>query len=266
MNGDKWSLHIGDCTNVIAAEGIKADLIVTSPPYGDVRDYGGHTFDIDAIMRACAGALVEGGVLCWNVASTHDKESGGHTTEPFRQVLEFERLGLTLWECLIWHKKQQGILLKTKYFHSHEYIWVLSKGRPKFTNPLCDRPNAYVGTKTNRGRGRTKDGIRPVVHKNSMRVGELGRRWSVWEIMTGKGHMHPIAHEHPAPYPDRLARDLIASYSVEGDTVLDPMSGSGTTIRAAVDLGREAIGVEIHDGYRPIIEKRMAQQALDLVS
>ena len=73
-----------------------------------------------------------------------------------------------------------------------------------------------------------------------------------------------IAHQHPAIFPYKLARDHILTWTNRGDVVLDPMVGSGTTVKAAKDLGRTAVGVEIHEGYLPIIGNRLAQQVLGM--
>ena len=74
----------------------------------------------------------------------------------------------------------------------------------------------------------------------------------------------PDAHDHPAIFPYALAADHIRSWSNPGDLVLDPMAGSGTTLRAAVNLGRRAIGVEVNPDYCDLIRRRMAQTVLDL--
>ena len=71
-----------------------------------------------------------------------------------------------------------------------------------------------------------------------------------------------MMHEHPAIYPYHLAADHIKSWSNPGDLVLDPMAGSGTTGRAAVDLGRRAAMIEVNPAYCDLIRRRMAQQTL----
>ena len=69
---------------------------------------------------------------------------------------------------------------------------------------------------------------------------------------------------HPWPKPLKLVRKLIQHWSNEGDTVLDPHVGSGTTLRAAKDLGRKAIGIEIEERYCEIAVKRLAQEVMAL--
>ncbi len=69
---------------------------------------------------------------------------------------------------------------------------------------------------------------------------------------------------HPARFPQQLARDHILSWTNPGDLVIDPTVGSGTTLRAAVDLRRRAIGIEINPGYYDLIRQRLAQSMLPL--
>lgn len=77
--------------------------------------------------------------------------------------------------------------------------------------------------------------------------------------------MHPgfdKAHEHPATFPYALAADHVRTWTDPGDLVVDPMAGSGTTLRAAKNLGRESVGVEVCPDYLPLIRDRMAQEVL----
>ena len=62
--------------------------------------------------------------------------------------------------------------------------------------------------------------------------------------------------------PQKLAEDHIRSWSKKGDLILDPMCGSGTTLRAAKDLGRRSIGIEIYEDYLPVATHRLRQDVL----
>ena len=72
------------------------------------------------------------------------------------------------------------------------------------------------------------------------------------------------ANDHPAPMHETLARDVVATWSSPGDVVLDPFSGSGTTAKAAKELGRRFLGLEINPEYCAIAERRIAQETLGL--
>ncbi len=77
-------------------------------------------------------------------------------------------------------------------------------------------------------------------------------------------HSYPTGFGHPSPKPETLMRWLVEYGSDRGDIILDPFMGSGTTLRAAKDLGRKAIGIEIEEKYCEIAARRMAQEVLDL--
>ena len=90
-------------------------------------------------------------------------------------------------------------------------------------------------------------------------------RRNVWEYGRSLGMSapdFPAAHNHPAIFPLALAKDHIRTRINPGDTVLDPMAGSGTVLRAAKDLGREYVGIEIYEPYVDLIQRRLAQQVL----
>ena len=75
----------------------------------------------------------------------------------------------------------------------------------------------------------------------------------------------PEDNGHPCPKPIGVWKSLLSKGSLEGETVLDPFMGSGTTLRAAKDLGRKAIGIEIEEKYCEIAAKRMSQEVFDFM-
>ena len=89
---------------------------------------------------------------------------------------------------------------------------------------------------------------------------EYTRRDNIWVYGEhGFGAENAVAHQHPAIFPLQLAKDHIQTWSNPDDLILDPMCGSGTSLRAAIDLSRRAVGMEINPDYWEIIEARMAQ-------
>ena len=261
----------GDCAAVLP-ELPPADLILTSPPYDNLREYGGYNgaFDFDAIAAACVANLAPGGVLVWVVGD--QIVDGGETGTSFRQALGFMGLGLMLHETLFYHHSTLSGMRHNGYYRDIEYMFVFSKGQPKTTNILHDKINKWPGFASKRkvAAGRTGDG-KPNCTNTAGIIPSTGRRGSVWYYRTGKAagnrngdlHYQTLA-EHPAVFPQELARDHILSWTNPGDLVIDPMVGSGTTLRAAADLGRRAIGIEINPEYCELIRRRLAQSVLPL--
>ena len=261
---NNWTLHRGDCVDYLPRYEGQADLILTSPPYDNLRDYGGHGFDFDRVANACVAALKPGGVIVWVVAdATID---GSETGTSFRQALGFMERGLKLHDTMIYLKNGSGWKsYKKRHVNAFEYMFVLANGYPNTVNVIKDviakkpgkatAPSSAI-RESNGSIGGRQDKIVPAIIP----------RTNVWQYSHGKGSSaeSPVAHKHPAIYPLQLAKDHMQTWTNPGDLVIDPMAGSGTTMRAAVDLGRRAVCMEIHEPYCDLIEQRMAQQALEI--
>ena len=168
----------GDCAAVLP-ELPPADLILTSPPYDDLREYRGYNgaFDFDAIAAACVANLAPGSVLVWVVGD--QVVDGNVTGTSFTHALGFKRLGLKMHQPLIYYKWNLGGMTPDAYFRTHEYMFVFSKGKPKTVNLLRDRKNIASGySKPKNGAGGTKDKP-PEWADERVTVGEYGRRGSV---------------------------------------------------------------------------------------
>ena len=261
----------GDCAAVLPVLP-SADLILTSPPYDGMREYGGYNgaFDFESVAPAIVSSLVPGGVLVWVVKD--QIIDGGESGNCFRQCLRFMDLGLTLHHSMIKESWNIAGARKKAYHSSHEHMFVLSKGQVKTANLLEDRKQIWCGRKQGRKQrfGRIVDGKAPWDRYIDERIAETGKRGSIWRYPTGHGHAngygenHLLPHEHPAVFPYDLAADHIRSWTNPGDLVIDPMCGSGTTLRASADLGRRAIGIEVNGEYCDLIRRRMAQGVLSL--
>ena len=262
----------GDCAAVLP-ELPPADLILTSPPYDNLREYGGYNgaFDFDAVAAACVANLAPGGVLVWVVQD--GVIDGGYSGTSFRQALGFMGLGLSLHQPLIYETVQVMQVSENRCHKNIQYMFAFSNGNPRVANIPRDRANAYAGALKNKWKpARWIDGTKsdPNRDKGMFAVKDLGKRGQVWRYSVGLNHMgasnedQQLVHEHPAIFPYALARDHILSWTNPGDLVIDPMVGSGTTLRAAADLGRRAIGIEINPEYCEIIRRRLAQSVLPL--
>lgn len=230
------------------------DLTVTSPPYDALRDYHGYTFDWKATISQLYRITKVGGALVWIVSD--QVIDGSETGTSLRQALYAMECGFLLHDTMIWEKPNCGSIGSlNRYEQTMEYMFVLSKGKPKTANIICDKPNSRFGEKQH-GSIRQKDGtMRKTTNYGKKEVNEFGRRHNVWVIVP---EMSNLKRGHPAPFPITLVRDHIITWSNEGDTVLDPFLGSGTTRIAAYDLNRRFIGYEIDKEYFELQEERFA--------
>lgn len=243
------------------------DLVVTSPPYDDIREYGGHSWDFYGVAWHLARVAKPGGVIVWVVADA--TKEGDETASSMEQALHFKRLGLRLHDTMVYHKPHIAFPRHghSKYCGAWEYMFVFSKGAPKSFTMIRDRQNALAGARIT-GTVRQEDGTTKASHSHGRPVAEIGARNNVWAYDVGfmKSSADKLAFEHPATFPEALAKDHIVSWSNPGDVVLDPFSGSGTTAKAAKELGRRYVGIEINPAYVEIAQKRLAQEILPLTA
>jgi DNA modification methylase len=257
MNGQ---IICGDSAEVLKTfEPDCIDLTVTSPPYDNLRTYQGFTFDFGTIARQLYRVTKPGGVVVWVVGDA--TVNGSETGTSFRQALYFMQCGFNLHDTMIYQKTGMRYPDALRYNANFEYMFVFSKGLPKTFNPIMDRENIYSGGKIARkSQVRASDGS---MKENSAyrnepdrRVRDVGCRNNVWKISSGSENASGV--NHPAKYPLSLARDHILSWSNPGDVVLDPFGGSGTTAKAAQELGRKFITIEISEKYvNEIIKPRL---------
>lgn len=231
------------------------DLTVTSPPYDNLRNYNGFSWDFEETARQLYRITKEGGVVVWIVgdATINGSESG----TSFKQALFFKSCGFRLHDTMIWYKDTMSFPDRTRYGQSFEYMFVFSKGRPKTINKIKDRQNKWAGTSIH-GTSRNVDGVtfRKRNDKKSL-VRQFGERFNVWEMPTEKVNRTG----HPAVFPLRLAADHIYSWSNPREVVLDPFMGSGTTALAALLQGRRYIGFDVVEEYCKIAENRIRTYA-----
>jgi len=231
------------------------DLTITSPPYGNMRNYNGYSFDFKKVVKELYRVTKEGGIVVWVV--TDKTEKGSETGTSFKQALFFVENGFKLMDTMIYKKPPKGAAGNNKiYWQGFEYMFVFTKGKPKTINLIQDRKNKE-SRKGDNGTKRLRNGKLKKVKRGG--YGEFGRRTNVWEYMVGKGHSTKDieAFKHPAIFPEGLANDHILSWSNENDIVYDCFMGSGTTAKMAILNSRKYIGSEISKAYCEIAEKRV---------
>jgi site-specific DNA-methyltransferase (adenine-specific) len=231
------------------------DLVVTSPPYDDLRTYGGHDWDFYGVAWNLKRLLKPGGVAVWNVNDA--TKNGSETGSSMRQALHFQSLGLNLHDTMVYRKSNPIPLTHNRYEQEWEYVFVFSKGRPSRWNPLMKK-NATAGALVNWSTRAVADNAARRSREEITTTKEESQRGNVFEYVVAKDGIG----NHSAPFPCEFARDMITSWSNEGDIVLDPFSGSGTTAKMAKHNGRQYIGIEVNPEYVEISLKRLEQGVL----
>ncbi len=239
------------------------DLVVTSPPYDDLRDYeneGVWNFEVfTTIATLLFKVMKEGGVIVWVVGDKTHKHNKSLTS--FKQALYFQSIGFNIYDVIIYEKSGTGPPHPNRYFNAYEYMFVISKGKPKTVNLLRDKPNKWAGKSTyGNVTRREKNGT--LTNKGKKIINEFGIRTNIWKYNNGKGFTtkDKFAYEHPAIFPEKLVKDNILSWSNENDIVMDIFGGSGTTIKVATALKRKWIYIDKVERYCKIAEKRVISE------
>ena len=256
METDK--IICGDCLGVMEDfPDNSVDLVVTSPPYDSIRQYHGYSWHCGQTAQEMLRVIKDGGIVVWIVKD--GVENGSETGTSFRQALDFMGFGWRLHDTMIYAKKGVNYPRQTRYHDSFEYMFVFSKGAPKTVNLIRDKVNTTAGDSSSGHCRNDDDSQRLRSETFSEPITEMGVRQNIWLYNTGFNHStkDPIAFKHPAIFPEALAFDHIRSWSNEGDLVLDPMCGSGTTCKMAKILDRHYIGIDISEKYCEIARKRV---------
>ncbi len=246
-------IHCGECSEMLAAlPDDYIDLTVTSPPYDDLREYQGYTFDFPAIAAQLWRVTKKGGVVVWVVGD--QTKDGSESGTSFRQALGFMGLGFRLHDTMIYHRDCPP-MNDNRYQHEFEYMFILSSGRAKTFNPIRI-PKVYVDKRKSKKYHRHANGTHIVNNRKDTTDKVKG---NIWRIDGGgsKSTKDQNAFKHPAIFPEALARDHIISWSNPGDVVLDPMVGSGTTAKMAKQLDRHWLGFDISQEYVDLARERV---------
>ena len=244
--------------NIDCLEGLKGlddnsvDLTVTSPPYDDLRTYDETcewNFEIfKPIAKELYRVTKNGGVLVWVIGDA--AKDGSETGSSFQQALYFKELGFKLHDTMIYEKNSSTFparLTSKRYSQIFEYMFVFVKGK-KIRDDIkliADKRNKWAGW-TNWGDHSQYD-VDGKLNKTSniKPIAEFSLRTNIWR--------YPVSFNdrtgHPAVFPEKLAEDHILSWTNEGDVVLDPFMGSGTTAKMAMLNKRNYIGFEKNSDY-----------------
>lgn len=252
------TLFHGDCLVLlkqIAEAGVKAELIVTSPPYNVGKEYEEQTSleeyveDQRRTIEACTRILSPTGSICWQVG--HYIEGSGTNKEAFPLDLVlypvFKSLGLKLRNRIVWHFGH-GLHEKVRFSGRHETILWFTRDTKDYTFNLdpVRVPQKYPGKRAYSG-----------PQKGQLSGNPLGKNpGDVWDMPNVKSN-HPEKTGHPCQFPVALVQRLTLALTHEGDLVVDPYMGVGTAAVAAVIAGRRAAGADTEERYLEIARERV---------
>ena len=188
---------------------------------------------------------------------------GNESGTSFKQALHFKEIGFNLHDTMIFEKNSSSFPApknSKRYTQIFEYMFVFSKGKVcKDIMLLCDKPNKCAG-QTNWGKNTQYEKNGKIKNTENIKpVPDFSLRNNIWKYTVGINEKTG----HPAVFPLQLAKDHILSWSYEGDTILDPFCGSGTTMKAAQELSRNCIGIEISAEYCNIIINRCSMKKIE---
>lgn len=250
------SVHCCDALELLRSLPSEAiDMILTSPPYDNLRTYNGYSWDFEGIAQESYRVLKQGGVLVWVVGdATID---GSETLTSMRQALYFKDVvGFCVHDTMVWEKHTIPHGAKNKYREDFEYMFVLTKGEPNTFNPIM-RKNYTAG----QVRRKTTSSDNGSIHRGGKRVSpDESILTNVWLVTVGNSGTtkDEMAFEHPAIFPEALAERHIMTWTNPGDIVLDYFLGSGTTAKMARNLNRRYLGCDISPEYVDIAKRRLA--------
>jgi adenine-specific DNA-methyltransferase len=247
-------VYPGDCMDLlreIPDESLQ--LVVTSPPYNIGKEYE-QRLDLDDYLAQQAQVISESvralspqGSICWQVGNYVDRGA----IVPLDAVLYpvFANLGLRMRNRVVWHF-EHGLHCSRRFSGRHETImWFTKTDDYVFNLDAVRVPQKYPGKKHFKGPKAGQYSGNP-----------LGKNpGDVWLIPNVKSN-HVEKTEHPCQFPVELVERLVLSLTNEGDWVLDPFLGTGSTIIAAIRHGRRGVGAEIVPKYVDLSRQRIEQE------
>jgi modification methylase len=253
-----WAkIYLGDSRVMAEVEDAGIDLVVTSPPYWHIKDYGVpgqlgygqslHEYlqDLYRVWRECFRVIREGGRLCINVGDQFARAAvyGRYKVIPLHAefINQCEHIGFDFLGAIIWQKKTTmnpsgGAVVMGSYpfppngIVEIDYEFILIFKKPGLSKKVA--PEIKAASRLTKA------------------------EWK--EYFAGHWHFGGVRQAgHEAMFPEELPRRLIKIFSFVGDTVLDPFLGSGTTVKAALDLARNAVGYEINPDFLEAMPRKL---------
>lgn len=264
----RHELVLGDSRNFSHISDESVHLVVTSPPYwnlkeyadsdgqlGNIDNYDEFLNEIDKVWSECFRVLVPGGRLIIVVGDVciSRKQSGRHYVMPLHaSIIEScRKIGFDNLTPIIWHK-----IANATFEVNNGGGGIL--GKPYEPNAVIKNDIEFILMQRKPGAYRKPDANSRLLSTISQ---ENHKKWfrQIWTDLPGAS-----TRDHPAPYPVELTNRLIRMFSFVGDTVLDPFVGTGSTIIAAAATGRNSIGIEINPSYLEYAYQKIAKQGIDI--
>ena len=232
------------------------DMVVTSPPYDNLRDYNGYELDLHGLGVELLRVLKDGGI-CVVVIQDATKD-GAKTLTSFRTIVDWcDNVGFRLFECNIYNRQgTEGAWWKKRFRVDHEYMPIFIKGkRPQyFDKENIKIPSKHANKVMTGANIRTKNGR---TGSRKVKINPTKCPGTVMTFGNTCGGESKLKSQHPAVFPNMLAYDMIECFCPPDGVVLDPFNGSGTTTLAAKCLGRSYIGIDISEEYNQIAIQRL---------
>jgi site-specific DNA-methyltransferase (adenine-specific) len=236
------------------------DMVCFSPPYDAVRDYKDDwKLDLKTLGKELFRVTKDGGV-CVVVIGDGTKDFAKSLTTARMTVDWVDGAGWKLFETCIYQRDgKPGAWWSKRFRVDHEYILIFFKGeRPKsFDKSSLMVPAKHAGKKWS-GTQRLTDGS--LIKIDEKVQNPFKCRGTIWKYATSNSEGNKLKLKHPGTFPDKMAEDFILCFSKEGDTILDPTCGSGTTCVMAAKNKRQYIGIDVSKDYCKIAEERLKKE------
>ena len=253
----KANIIFGDSRSMKEIENEEIDLIITSPPYWNIKDYGiskqigyGQTLheylkSLFHVWKECYRVLRKGGRICINIGDQFARSIvyGRYKVIPLHAeiISQCEQIGFDYMGSIIWQKKTT----------------MNTTGGANVMGSFPYPPNGIVEIDYEYIMIFKKPGKKKTVSKEIKETSKLTKEeWK--EYFSGHWNFAGIRQkDHEAMFPEELPKRLIKMFTFKGDTVLDPFLGSGTTVKVALELERNSIGYEINENFLEIMNKKL---------
>ncbi len=249
------TVHFGTSEDMSVVPDACVDFIITSPPYWNLKDYGdaqqiGHeSYEdylerLNRVWRECYRVAKEHSIMVVNVNSRRANKRFYPIAFDIYQSMPLWQL----WDVMIWYipnaLPQPHHYMNRLFDNKFEYLLIFLKGNPdcyRFHKPRV--PQKYAG-----------------VDPREYKLNEQGR--CLGNVIRIPAYRPPNIKQqtyHVAAYPEELVALMLATYTDEGDVVLDPFLGSGTTLKVARVMNRRGIGFEVNTQYADLIHERIRE-------